>query len=136
MNATWRGDPREAGTTSVEFSLTALIFFLLVMGVVEFGRVVFTWNAAAEATRAGARIASVSPMGSPRVEESMRAILADLQASQIALDYQPAGCNPDNCVVITVSIVDYKVTPLLLPIGVLPVPNASTTVQRESLGVI
>jgi hypothetical protein len=66
----------------------------------------------------------------------MRSILSELQDSQIVVDYLPAGCDPDNCELIKVSITDYAITPLLLPVAVLPVPQSSTTVQREGLGVI
>jgi Flp pilus assembly protein TadG len=126
---------RQAGTAAVEFSLTILIFFVLVMGIFEFGRVVFAWNAAAEATRAGARVASVSTMYSENIGEAMRTVIADLKDSQIAVNYLPAGCNPDNCEAITVSVLDYAVSPLMVPVPVLPVPTSTTTVQRESLGV-
>ena len=126
----------QRGTAGVEFSLVVLVFFLLIMGMVEFGRVVFAWNAAGEATRAGARTASVSIMNSPSVGETMRKVLPDLDDSHVAVDYLPEGCNPDNCEVIKVSIVGYTVSPLLVPVAVLPVPTSTTTVQRESLGVI
>ena len=127
---------RQTGTASIEFALTITVFFLLTIGALEFGRVVFAWNAVAEATRAGARTASVSPIGATKVQDSMRSILAALQDSQIVVDYLPAGCNPDTCELIKVSITDYAIAPLLLPVAVLPVPQSSTTVQREGLGVI
>jgi Flp pilus assembly protein TadG len=127
---------RQAGTTAIEFSLTILIFFVLVMGIFEFGRVVFAWNAAAEATRAGARVASVSAMYSANIGAAMRRVIADLKDSQIAVDYLPAGCDPDNCEAITVTVLGYAVSPLMVPVPPLPVPISTTTVQRESLGVI
>jgi hypothetical protein len=124
------------GTASVEFSLTVLVFLVLVMGIFELGRLVFAWNAAAEATRAGARMASLSTMNSALVGASMRKVLADLQDSHISVEYLPLGCNPDNCEVVKVSIVGYTISPLMIPAAVVPVPNSTTTVQRESLGVI
>ena len=126
----------QRGTASVEFSLTVLVFFVLMMGILEFGRVVFAWNAVAEATRAGARIASLSTIGSPKIADSMRKVLTDLLDSHIAVGYLPVGCNPDNCEVVNVSIVGYAISPLMIPVAAIPVPTSSTTVQRESLGVI
>ena len=126
----------QGGTAAVEFSLTITIFFVLVMGIFEFGRVVYAWNAAAEATRAGARAASVSAMHSANIAAQMRRVIADLKDSQITVDYQPAGCDPDNCEAITVSVLGYAISPLMMPVPVLPVPISTTTVQRESLGVI
>jgi Flp pilus assembly protein TadG len=127
---------RETGAATIEFALVASIFFMLAGGIVELGRVVYAWNAAAEATRAGARMASISPIDSPKVEESMRKVIAGLQSSQVQVDYLPAGCDPNNCERVRVSIVDYWIAPLVIPVPMLPVPSASTTVPRESLGIV
>jgi len=51
----------QRGAAAVEFALVAIVFFMLLIGIVEMGRVLFTWNAAAEATRYGARVAVVCP---------------------------------------------------------------------------
>lgn len=125
----------QAGVAAVEFSVTILILFLLTMGIFEFGRVVFAWNAAAEATRAGARTASVSTMYSANIADAMRSVIADLKDSQIAVAYLPAGCDPDTCEAITVTVLGYAISPLMMPVAVLPVPISTTTVQRESMGV-
>ena len=45
----WRG--RQRGAAIIEFALVAMIFFTLLIGVMEFGRWLFTLNAAGEATR-------------------------------------------------------------------------------------
>jgi hypothetical protein len=126
----------QAGTAAIEFSLTIVVFFVLVVGILEFGRIVFAWNAAAEATRAGARVASVSTMHSANIAEAMRRVIGDLKDSQITVDYLPAGCNPDTCEAITVSVLGYAISPLIAPVAAVSVPISTTTVQRESLGVI
>jgi hypothetical protein len=136
MSMKSHGGNRQRGTASVEFSLVAAIFMLLIMGIIEGGRVVFAWNAAAEATRAGARMASISTMGSPKVEEAMRKVLADLKSSQIDVQYLPSGCNPDDCEWIRVSIEGYAIKPVAVPVSLFPVPSARTTVKRESLGIV
>src|SRR5438132_4784872 len=51
----------EKGQTLVEFALVALLFLTLVLGIVEFGRALWTWNTIVQATRAGARFAVVEP---------------------------------------------------------------------------
>ena len=56
---------RQAGATRVEFALVLLIFLAFMLGVVDFSRLLFTWNAAAEVTRAGARYAVVCNDGNP-----------------------------------------------------------------------
>ena len=50
---------KQRGVAAVEFALIASIFFTLVFGVMEMGRMLFYMNTAAEATRLGARVAVV-----------------------------------------------------------------------------
>lgn len=50
----------QQGAASVEFALVALLFFALMFGVIEFGRVIFLWNTVQEVTRHAARDATVS----------------------------------------------------------------------------
>lgn len=47
----------ERGTTIAEFAMVALIFFTLIFGIIEFGRLLYTHNALTDATRRGARYA-------------------------------------------------------------------------------
>ncbi|HEX6717287.1 MAG TPA: TadE family protein [Pyrinomonadaceae bacterium] len=47
----------ERGTTMAEFTIIALVFFMLVVGIIEFGRLLYTHNALTDATRRGARYA-------------------------------------------------------------------------------
>jgi len=47
----------ERGTTVAEFAVVALIFFTLIIGIIEFGRLLYTHNALTDATRRGARYA-------------------------------------------------------------------------------
>src|SRR3954452_7753274 len=49
----------QAGVAAIEFALVASLFFTVLLGIMEMGRVLFYWNSAAEATRLGARIAVV-----------------------------------------------------------------------------
>lgn len=54
----WIADAR--GLTSVEFALVAAVFFALMLGITDFARAMWQWNAAAKATQAGARFAAVT----------------------------------------------------------------------------
>lgn len=47
----------ERGATIAEFAVVALLFFILIFGIIEFGRLLYTHNALADATRRGARYA-------------------------------------------------------------------------------
>ncbi len=51
----------ERGTTIAEFAIVALVFFTLIFGIIEFGRLLYTHNALADATRRGARYAAMHP---------------------------------------------------------------------------
>lgn len=49
----------ERGTTIAEFAIVALLFFTIIIGIIEFGRLLYTHNALTDATRQGARYASL-----------------------------------------------------------------------------
>lgn len=51
---------RQAGVAAVEFALIALIFFVLIFGIIEFGRLMYIWNTVQEVTRNAARQAVVT----------------------------------------------------------------------------
>ena len=58
MGRSWYVDAH--GTTTVEFALVAGLFFMLVLGIVDFARAMGEWNAAAKATQTGARFAAAT----------------------------------------------------------------------------
>jgi Flp pilus assembly protein TadG len=47
----------ELGTTMAEFALIAAVFFMIIFGIIEFGRLLYTHNALTDAARRGARYA-------------------------------------------------------------------------------
>ncbi len=49
----------ERGTSMAEFAVIATFFFMLIFGVIEFGRFLYTHNALADASRRGARYAVI-----------------------------------------------------------------------------
>lgn len=50
----------ERGSTMAEFAVVALLFFTVIIGIIEFGRLLYTHNALTDATRRGARFASTN----------------------------------------------------------------------------
>lgn len=50
----------QRGAAAVEFALVAIPFFLLLLGAVEFGRLMYLWNTVQEVTRNAARQAVVT----------------------------------------------------------------------------
>jgi hypothetical protein len=50
----------QSGTTTIEFTIVALLFLLLTFGLVEFGNMFWQYNSASKAAQLGARLAAVS----------------------------------------------------------------------------
>lgn len=132
---------RQRGAAVVEFALVAMIFFILLIGIFEFGRVMFTWNSAVEATRRGARLAVVCDrdLSVDQIKAQMRSILPVIADGDILITYLPSGCNVNTCESVTVKILPGSQTaaayqyyiPLLNSIW--KIPEFSTTLTRESL---
>jgi Flp pilus assembly protein TadG len=78
---------RQRGAVAVETALAMAIFVLLVILVVEFGRLMYTWVAAGEAARLGARVAVVCDTGSPAPRQRMVSLLPALRSARIDVDY-------------------------------------------------
>jgi len=49
----------ERGTSMAEFAIVATFFFMLIFGIIEFGRLLYTINALTDAARRGARYAVI-----------------------------------------------------------------------------
>jgi len=70
------------GISSVEFALICSLFFMMVLGVVDFSRAMWEWNAAAKATHWGVRYAIVNDMVSKEMA-SFSGVLAGLEAGSL-----------------------------------------------------
>lgn len=124
------------GATVIEFALVLIVFLMFLLGVTDFGRMLFTWNAANEATRAGARYAVVcdSTGNEADVLARMQRLLPQIAAIDTA--WIPAGCDPTNCEGVTVSItsLDYQwISPIAgsAAMAAIPMPRFSTFLPRE-----
>ncbi|NMM78538.1 TadE/TadG family type IV pilus assembly protein [Acidovorax sp. SRB_24] len=127
---------RQSGATAVEFALVLIIFLTFLLGIIDFSRMLFTWNAANEATRLGARYAVVcdDTGNSAQVLLKMKAILPQIQT--INLDWIPVGCTPATCegVTLTITNLDYQwISPIagIAKLSVIRMPSFSTFLTRE-----
>jgi Flp pilus assembly protein TadG len=134
---------RQFGAKTVEFAIVALLFFSLLLGIMDFGRMLFTWNAAAEATRWGARIAVVCDKLTPdQVRTRMRHILPQLTNTDIVITYyNPAGtvdnaCTMDTCKAVEVSLSAFTFDPISPFIPALTMPDFRTYLLRESMEAV
>jgi len=134
---------RQQGASTVEFALVAALGGLLVVliGIFELGRILYTFNTASEATRLGARTAIVCDAGDERIKSAMMALLPSLQAEQIDISYQPAGCasSPSAaraaCTSVSVSIRPGTQMTTVIPFVPFAVslPPFTTTMPREAM---
>lgn len=92
MRTTDRSRPqdRRRGSAIVEFSLSFTAFIMLLMGLMEFGRVVWTFGTLSHAVSQGARYAAVHGSGNPIIvngQDDTATAIADLvKSNSIGLD--------------------------------------------------
>ena len=144
----------ESGLTAVEFSVVGLVFFIVLFGVFEVARAMFTFNALDEATRRGARMAAVCVVNDPAIAEvavfnqsggGANSVLvpglttANIQVDYLDVDGGPIGdpnANFLNIEYVQVSIVNFQ-HELIIPTKfvTIPSPDFRAILPRESLGV-
>jgi Flp pilus assembly protein TadG len=129
---------RQLGSTAIEFALVLFLFLTFMLGITDFSRMLYSWNAANEATRAGARYAAVcdNTANAAQVLAKMQALMPQVQTINLAWD--PAGCDPTSCVGVNVTItsLDYQwISPIagLAQLAPIPMPSFSTYLTRESM---
>ncbi|HEX8989585.1 MAG TPA: TadE/TadG family type IV pilus assembly protein [Rhodocyclaceae bacterium] len=142
----------ERGSATVEFAVVAVLFLTLLLGIMDFGRMLFTWNAAAEATRWGARVAVVCDKADAGlVLARMQTFLPQLTGANVVISWEnpegvaDPGCDPSNCKGVQVSIYNnpanpsdpnnFRIQPISPFMGFLmpPVPAFATYLPRESM---
>jgi Flp pilus assembly protein TadG len=127
----------QVGATTIELAFVLVLFFTFLLGVTDVARMLFTWNAATEATRLGARYAVVcaDTGNQTQVLDKMRMMLPEIGGINLA--WEPAGCDATSCVGVTVSItsLNYRwispVAGLVMPVRALP--SFSTYLPREMM---
>lgn len=137
----------QSGATAVEFALVLIIFLTFFLGILDFARMLWTWNAASEATRWGARISVVCDKAAASeafVLSKMRKFLPQLTAANLVVEWYDAAdtisatCNATNCSGVSVRITGLNYQ-WLSPIGfsnhaAIPMPGFSTYLPREIMG--
>jgi Flp pilus assembly protein TadG len=150
--------PRQQGTVLIEFTLCFLIFWMVFIGILEFGRTLLVWNTAAEATRIAARMASICTSesviqktaiankvvyllkitGQATYTAPSTTVKNDLtdQPDWLNLTYLPTGCSDNTCEFVQASLTGVNLE-LSFPGWTLDLalPANRTTVLRESMSV-
>jgi Flp pilus assembly protein TadG len=129
----------QRGAAMVEFALVASLFFTVLIGVMDMGRLLWTWNAGVEATRLGARLAVVCDIGDGDIKTRMIGRLPALTPANITITYlnPPAAdnsCTAATCKAVRVDLTGYtfqSVMPLI-PMSI-ALPPFSTTLRKEAM---
>jgi len=126
----------QQGATVVEFALVLLVYLTFLLGITDFGRMLFTWSGASEATRAGARYAVVCDDTSKNalVLARMQALLP--QIASVSTTWLPDKCTSATCqgVIVTITSLNYQwISPIAgaVALGPIPMPTFSTYLPRE-----
>ncbi len=145
---------RQKGSTTVEFAIIGLLFFIILFGVVEVGRALFVWNGLADITRRAARIAAVCPPNNTSVVRAAiynatgnggsSSLIPGLNPADVKISYLTSTLveapNPETTGFSSVryvqaSIDGYTHQMLIPTLNVtLTPPDFATTVPAESLG--
>jgi Flp pilus assembly protein TadG len=127
----------QRGVAAVEFALISSLLFTLLFGVMEMGRLLWTWNAAVEATRLGARLSVVCDIGDADIKARMITRLPALAANNISITYlnppaAPNTCTAANCKAVRVALSGYTHDTIMpfLPLS-LTLPAFGTTLRKE-----
>ncbi len=130
--------PAQRGATTVEFALVLLMFLMFLLAITDFSRMLFTWNAANEATRLGARYAVVcdDTGNQALVLGKMKGMVPEIGA--ITLNWKPAGCTATTCegVTVTITSLDFQwISPIAGAVAPrFSLPTFSTYLPREIMG--
>lgn len=131
----------QTGAAAVEFALVMVLLFMLIFGILDFGRALFQWNSAADATRRGARTAAIVNYGdSAAVLAEMQVIMPQLTSDDVTIEYSGDGtfagaaCGASTCRFVRVSL-NMTFTPVIffLPVTI-QMPPFTTTYPIEALG--
>ena len=136
----------QRGITSVEFSIIGVLLFILLFGVIEFGRLLSTFVALGESTRRAARLATVCPVNDPGITNTgLFANLPGFTSSNLQIQYlkddgtvlaSPAGADYNSIQYVRVQVTGYTISlaiPLINPS--ITAPGFPVTLPREALGV-
>lgn len=138
---------RQRGIYAVEFSVAALVFFVVLFMVIEFSRLLYSWNVMEEVTRRAARLTAVCPVTEPE-HIRQRALLPgsalpDFSEANVLIEYLTGtGGQISDPVAgfgeiyfVRASITNYTYE-AFFPLNVLfDVPTFEITLPAESLGI-
>jgi Flp pilus assembly protein TadG len=135
---------RQRGATLVEFSIAATVFLMAMFAVLEFGRVLWTHNALADAARKGARYAVLHTQGDIGAVKNVvvygdpaggtNPVVDNLSTTNVNVNYSNFKLDGGT---VQVTITDYRFQFVIPIIGTqIQMPNYTTTLTGESAGTL
>jgi Flp pilus assembly protein TadG len=79
----------EAGQAIIEFALTITLTLMLIFGLIEFSRAIYTASVIQWAAQKGARTAIVDSTTNDEVREAVKARLAGLDPAKVEIEIRP-----------------------------------------------
>ncbi len=127
---------RRLGTAVVEFAVVGPLMILLTMGMIEIGRVVMVKQLIVNASREGARLASIPYTTTSDVTNQVAAELTTQSVMGATVTTTPAslsGAGPGDAVTVKISIPASQVSWIPNPMFTLNTTlEAETTMRREN----
>jgi Flp pilus assembly protein TadG len=144
MKQSKRFESNEQGATLVEFSIAAMVFLTVMLGVIEFGRALWIHNALSDAARRGARYAVLHSAEDAEKVKNMvvygdedggdTPLVPNLSTDNVMVDYSDFAVNKGK---VSVSIDNYEFQFVIPIVGTtITMPHYSTTLTGESIGFI
>lgn len=94
-----RNRTRRRGWLSIELVLTLPILMVLLLGLFEFSLLFYARSSVVEASRAGARAASLAGINQQQVEDAVKRILPPALSENCSVDYVPGEKSGDRVTV-------------------------------------
>ena len=122
---------RQSGSAIVEFTLVALMFFMLSLGLAEMGRAVFDYSIVSSLAREGVRWASVRGSASGHTATDVN--ISDYVKSKasgmnltVTVTWTPANDNSAGKTVNVQVLYNFRsIAPVLLSLGTIPLTSTS-----------
>jgi hypothetical protein len=137
-----RNRSRQRGISAVEFAIVGSVLAILLLAILQFGRMVYTMNVMQEGARRAARVAAVSPMHANVRDVALFTTPPDPAKTTVTTDYWTEGFGGKTDVFDQVRYVRVTVATQGFNTGIPWVgklfqpPPASAILPRESLGVV
>jgi hypothetical protein len=137
-----RNRSRQRGISAVEFAIVGSVLAILMLAILQFGRMVYTRNVMQEGARRAARVAAVSPMNADLRDVALFETPPDPAKTTVTTEYWTEGFAVKTGTFEQVRYVRVIVSTQGVNAGIPWVSNwfqpppVSATVPRESLGVL